>query len=215
MISNASKEHPRLLAVQSDSRTARWHGQLLLVHDNAWAIGLRGWLAIAFGLLVLIWPTPSLRTAAWLFATYAVLDGALALVAALWRTDFQRLWWGLALEGLTGVLMGVLIAAWSALTPRSLAFLMAVWAVGTGGFEIAMALRLHRERLRTTRSPLWMALCGILSGLFGLTLILTAPTYADFVPLLFGLYATGFGVLLLTLFGELNELDATPVQRAS
>jgi uncharacterized membrane protein HdeD (DUF308 family) len=194
-------------AAHPNSRTARWHGQLRLLQRNAWAIALRGWVAIGFGILVLIWPSPLPRTTAWLFAVYAMLDGALALTTSVPRADSRQLWWGLALEGLTGLLMGALVAVWSLPSAKSLVPLMTVWAIGTGGFELAMALRMREEKLSTPSGPLWLALCGVLSGLFGVALISVARNSAHLAPVLFGVYAIGFGILLITLLSELRKLD--------
>ncbi len=209
MASNALQAEYRSSAARDNSRAARWHGQLRLLHRNAWAIALRGWVAIAFGILVLIWPRPFPTTTAWLFAVYAVLDGALALSAALPRADSQRMWWGLALEGVTGLLMGALVAIWSVSVTNSLVPLMAVWAIGTGGFEVAMALRMREEKPPTPWGPVSVALCGVLSGLFGVVLITIARNSIQLVPVFFGVYAIGFGTLLITLLSELRRLDGS------
>lgn len=46
-------------------------------------LALRGLLAIAFGLLLLVWPAVSLAALVILFGVFALLDGGLALLAGV------------------------------------------------------------------------------------------------------------------------------------
>src|SRR4029078_2837349 len=59
---------------------------LALLHelaDNWWLVLLRGIAAIAFGILAFFWPAIALVTLVFLWGTYAIVDGVLALGAAI------------------------------------------------------------------------------------------------------------------------------------
>jgi len=50
--------------------------------ENWWLLLIRGILAIAFGVLVLLWPDLTLLTLTFLWGAYAIADGIFALGAA-------------------------------------------------------------------------------------------------------------------------------------
>ena len=56
-----------------------------------WAVLARGLLAIAFGVLIFVWPTISLLTLILVYGAYAVVDGIFALIAAF-RSHGQGRW---------------------------------------------------------------------------------------------------------------------------
>jgi uncharacterized membrane protein HdeD (DUF308 family) len=72
-----------------------------------------------------------------------------------------------------------------------------------------MALRMREEKPPTPWGPVSVALCGVLSGLFGVVLITIARNSIQLVTVFFGVYAIGFGTLLITLLSELHRLDGS------
>lgn len=63
---------------------------------NWWALGLRGLFAVLFGIVALFAPGAVLVTLALFFAAYLLVDGALAIVAAV-RAAQRDERWGLLL----------------------------------------------------------------------------------------------------------------------
>ena len=51
---------------------------------NWWALALRGAAAIVFGILALFWPPAAVVALVAVFGAYALVDGILNLVAAVW-----------------------------------------------------------------------------------------------------------------------------------
>jgi len=49
------------------------------------------------------------------------------------------------MEGLTGVATGIITMAWQEITALSLVYIFATWALVTGAFEIAAAIRLRKH----------------------------------------------------------------------
>src|SRR5439155_19277079 len=111
-----------------------------------WAVALRGAAAVLFGLGALIWPHITLIVLVALFGAYALVDGLVALGSASFggaRAAGSRAW--LVLEGIAGVLVGILTFAWPRSTTLVLLWLIAGWAIVTGVLEIATAIRIRRE----------------------------------------------------------------------
>src|SRR5947209_1278874 len=125
---------------------------------NWWAVALRGALAILFGVLVFFWPAVFWVVVVATFAAYALLDGAIALFAAVTGRGQGRRWL-LAVEGILGLAAGVLTLLWPGLTELALFYLIAGWAMATGAFEVAAAIQLRHA----IRGAWALGLAGVLS----------------------------------------------------
>ncbi len=167
----------------------------VVFRHNWWALAIRGIAALLFGLLTFLIPGVTIAVLVLWFGAYALVDGIFSIIAA-WRAPDGRARWGsLMLEGIAGIVAGVLTFFWPAITATVLVFLIAAWAVVTGIFEIAAAIRLRRVIAQE-----WaLALMGVVSVIFGV-LIFVAPVAGAFgIALAIGAYAIVFGALMLVL----------------
>lgn len=179
---------------------------------NWWAIALRGAAALIFGILALVWPSITVLVLVTLFGAYALVDGAFALATAIFgrdRSGASRAW--LAVEGLAGIIIGILTFVWPGVTTLVLLWLIAGWAVVTGVLEVVAAIRLRRE----LRGEWMLILSGLLSVLFGILLMVWPAAGALAVTVLIGAYAIVFGVVLLALSLRLRRLDRGGVMTGS
>ena len=162
---------------------------------NWWVVLLRGVAGIIFGLATFFAPEISLTVLVLFFGAYAFLDGILALISAIRRRGATDHWWLLVLEGVMGVAVGVLTFVWPDITALALLYLIAAWALVTGGLEIAAAIR-----LRKVITGEWLlVLIGIASVALGVILILFPAPGALAVVLWIGAYALVSGALLIAL----------------
>jgi uncharacterized membrane protein HdeD (DUF308 family) len=111
---------------------------------NWWVFLIRGLLGIAFGVITFFEPAISLAALVLLFGAYAFVDGVFAVVSAVRRHTGATPWWLLLLEGVAGIAAGVMALVWPGLTALALLWVIAAWALVTGAFEIAAAIRLRR-----------------------------------------------------------------------
>jgi uncharacterized membrane protein HdeD (DUF308 family) len=162
---------------------------------NWWALALRGLLAVLFGLLAFALPGLTLAALVILFGAYALVDGIFALITAVRAAEAHERWWLLVLEGLAGVAAGLLTFMWPGITAFVLLVLIGWWAIITGIFEIAAAVRLRKE----ITGEWALALGGVASVIFGLVLVFRPGVGALAVIWLIGTYAVVFGLLLLML----------------
>jgi uncharacterized membrane protein HdeD (DUF308 family) len=167
-----------------------------------WVVALRGALAVLFGVLALVWPGITLAALVLLFGGYALVDGVFALGNAFFggaRAEGRRPW--LILEGVVGIIVGILTFVWPGITALALLWVIAAWAIITGVLEIATAIRLRRE-LRGE----WMLIAsGVLSVIFGLILAVRPGPGAVALVWVIGIYAIIFGVSLLFLAFRLRR----------
>src|SRR5262249_17224658 len=111
---------------------------------NWTAVLLRGVMGIVFGLITFFAPGVTLAALVLLWGAYAFVDGVLAIVSAIRRRGGSQHWWLLLLEGIAGVVVGVMTFAWPGITALVLLYMIAAWALVTGVFEIAEAIRLRK-----------------------------------------------------------------------
>ena len=169
---------------------------LPLLTRNWWALALRGLASILFGILAFAWPGITLFVLVIFFGAYLLVDGIFAIVAAVRAAGEEARWWLLLIEGILGVVAGLVAFFWPGLTALALLYLVAAWAIVTGIMEIVGAIRLRQEIVGE-----WaLILSGALSFIFGVLLVVI-PARAGLLSLtwLIGIYAIAFGVIMLVL----------------
>lgn len=162
---------------------------------NWWALALRGLVAVVFGLLAIVWPGLTLHVLVLFFGAYVLIDGVFALIAAFSGNVERMHWWSLLLEGIAGIVAGVLTFVWPGITAVVLLYLIAAWALVTGVFEILAAIRLREE----IEGEVMLGLGGLASIIFGIVLFVFPISGALAIVWLIGIYAIIFGVTLIVL----------------
>jgi uncharacterized membrane protein HdeD (DUF308 family) len=168
-----------------------------------WLYALRGVAAIIFGVLAFISPAATVLALVLIFGIYAIADGVMAVFAAFqMRKDFSH-WWVVLLEGLAGILVGIIALVYPVLTAGALLLLIAFWAVFTGIMEIIAAIRLRRE----IKNEWFLILSGILSVILGVLLFAFPLSGSLALVWMIGFYAVFFGVLMLFLAFKVRGLS--------
>jgi uncharacterized membrane protein HdeD (DUF308 family) len=127
---------------------------------------LRGVLAIAFAVVILIWPEIGLTALIALFGAYALVSGVTAIAGAFnapVRRD-RRAW--LVFEGLLSIAVGVVVFVWPNLSALGLLYAIAAWAIALGIVEMSLAFALPLSGGRS----LLLSLGGVLSVAFGVVM---------------------------------------------
>lgn len=163
---------------------------------------LRGLLAVAFGILAFVKPDITLAALVLVFGAYALVNGLFTLGVALRAPKGTPGKGMLVFLGLLGAAAGVLTFFYPGITALSLLVVIAWWAILTGVFEIAAAVKLRKELTNE-----WvLILSGALSVAFGVLLIVKPNAGALSIIWLIGIYAVLYGTLLLTLAFRLKGL---------
>ena len=169
-----------------------------------WVYAVRGVAAIIFGTLALVWPGPTLAVLVLMFGAYAFVDG-IAMLVALARGDVlaRRHAWATGLTGVFGIVLAIATLLWPGITALTLLYLVAIWAISTGIFEIAAAIEFRRE----IHGEIWMILGGVLSIVFGSLLVVFPGTGLLSLVWLVGFFAIVFGCSSLGLAYRLHGLN--------
>ncbi len=173
-----------------------------LLTRHWWAVGLRGLLAIIFGILVLVAPGITLIVLIAFFGAYVLIDGIVAIYLAIRGRENNRNWGWLLVEGIAGVLIGIITFRWPGVTTFVLLAFIAAWAIITGVMEIFEAIELRR----TINNEWLLILSGAASVIFGLLLLLFPSAGALALVWLIGIFALIFGILLLVLAWRLRGM---------
>lgn len=180
---------------------------MVVLARHWWTLAVRGLVAILFGVMAFAWPRITLTVLLLLFGAYVLVDGVFAIIAAISAPKELRRWWMLLIEGLIGVAIGVLTFFWPAITALALLWLIALWAVLTGIFEIGTAIQLRK----LVEGEWLLILSGALSVLFGLLLVALPSAGVLAVIWIIGAYAVIFGILLVTLAFRMRNFGKTIV----
>ena len=163
---------------------------------NWWLLALRGVAGILFGIVALVWPESTLAALVLVFGAYVFVDGIFALIAGIGMRRQMDRWWLLILEGVAGIILGLLTFRSPDTTALILLLFIATWSIITGVFEIAMA-----ARLRKMIPNEWLLIVsGVVSIIFGALLIAQPDASAISIVWLLGAYALLFGILTLLAF---------------
>jgi uncharacterized membrane protein HdeD (DUF308 family) len=173
-----------------------------------WAVGLRGILAIIFGLICLLTPGIAVGAFVIVFAAYMLVDGVFAIVSGIRAARGGESWVLLILEGVVYLAAGVIAILWPAITLVALVWIVAIWAIVSGALMLTAAFGLNLDYGRW-----WLALGGIASTIFGILLIIEPFIGAVVLILWIGAYALVFGALLLVLAFQLNSKREAQLQK--
>ncbi len=176
-----------------------------LLGMNWWALAFRGIVAIVFAILTFFVPGLTLAAIVLMFGVWAFIDGILALISAVRAAQGHRRWGAFLLEGIVGIAAGLFTFFIPGLTLFFLIYLVAAWAIITGIFEIAAAIRLRRH----IAGEWLLGLAGVISIVFGILIYIAPIAGAVVIVWWLGGYALIFGILLLVLAFRLRSLRST------
>jgi uncharacterized membrane protein HdeD (DUF308 family) len=167
---------------------------------NWWLLLLRGIAAIIFGVLAFAWPGLTLLTLILFYGAFALVDGVLAITAAIAGGAPAPRWW-LAIVGVLGIAAGLLTFLMPGLSALVLLFFIAGWAIATGVLQIIGAVQLRKE----IDNEWLLILGGVISVLFGVGMMLAPGAGALALVWVIGTYAVIMGVVLVALALRLKK----------
>jgi uncharacterized membrane protein HdeD (DUF308 family) len=136
------------------------------------------------------------------FGAYALVEGIFAVIAGIAARGYFDRWWAVLLEGMVGIVIGLLTFFWPNITALVLLYFIAAWALITGIFEIVAAIQLRR-----VITGEWMyILGGLLSIIFGILLFVFPGAGAVSMIWMIGIYAIVFGISLIIFAFRLRGL---------
>jgi uncharacterized membrane protein HdeD (DUF308 family) len=186
----------------NDARAALLEGERLVA--RIWRLlALRGVVAIAFAIVLLVWPDIGLKTMVTVVGLFAIASGFVSGAAAYalpGAATEHRVW--LALNSLIGLGVGVAMLVWPDLSATALLYAIAIWAIAEGVTELVAAFALPVSGTRTVL----MAISGIVLAGFGVVMFVEPGDGAVALLALVAAFAFVRGTFDIALAVELRRV---------
>jgi uncharacterized membrane protein HdeD (DUF308 family) len=179
-----------VVAVEESFPVAKWWVQLI-----------RGLIILLFGMVALFWPLATLESLIWIFAIFAIIFGIFVFIASFFSGKDR--WWGLLLEGLLGIAIGIIVLAWPGATLLVFLVILGIWAILNGLLELVMSYKLRK----VIPDDWLLVLSGIISIIFGVMIFFWTVASVLVLVWFIAFYAIFFGVILIVLSMRLKQLQ--------
>ena len=83
-----------------------------LVNEAWWVILIAGIVTLGFGIILLAWPLMTLTFLVTYFGSLAIVFGAFGVIRSLFLIKRDKNWWILLIEGVLGIIIGIMVFAW-------------------------------------------------------------------------------------------------------
>jgi len=170
--------------------------------SNWWLIVASGVLALVFGAGAFIWPDATLAALVIFYGAYALVEGILAVFAAIKAPQGSDGRGTLAVLGIISAAAGVLTFMYPDITAVALVYIIGAWAILRGIVQIYAAIQLRKE----VSNEWLLLLAGVVSAAFGVLLFINPSAGATSLVWIIGFYAVMYGITMLVLAYKLRRL---------
>ena len=160
-----------------------------------WSFLLRGILAIAFGIILLVWPAATTKVLIMLFGIFVILVGLVIIAGAIVEARAkEKYFWTLVL-GIISVGLGILAIVYPGLATVGILVIIAIWAIVSGFVLIVGAVEVPAEK----KVKWTIGLVGALSLIVGIVLLIFPNLSVFTIIIIVAAYALAHGILLIIL----------------
>ena len=163
----------------------------------------RGLLAVAIGIIAILWPGVTIAAVVVIFAVAVFVD-AVHQGSRAFSSEKAGPVAGHLLLALLDIAAGVVAIAWPGITALALTIWIGAWAVVTGIGEFAMAFASHE----TAGQRALLGFGGLLSIALGVALFARPDLGAVSLAEVFGLFSVGLGIWSLVAAASAQHTDS-------
>jgi uncharacterized membrane protein HdeD (DUF308 family) len=172
-----------------------------LTHAHWWLIILRGVVALLFGIIALIAAGATLLFLVYLFGSYVLLEGIFAIIGSLVERTSSSARWMMFLLGLVGIVVGVLTFIHPGDVALVIFYLVAIWLIISGLFEIISAFTLSAAGAQ------WLEVgVGVISIILGIIFFLHPTSSILSIVWLLGIFALVYGIIQIVRAIQLRSV---------
>lgn len=154
---------------------------------------LNGILAVIFGLVALFFPGITIVSLAIYFAITILMGGIALIVSSIKKRKSLSRWYILLLEGIVGIILGVLILSRPQSAAAFFLAIIGVWALFIG---LVFLFTYFRKDLTVFMNAFHIAV-GIISILIGFIIVLNPFESTRVITVIIALYAIAYGIISL------------------
>jgi uncharacterized membrane protein HdeD (DUF308 family) len=165
-------------------------------------LGLGAGLLI-LGILMMVYPEPTLTIVVWLIGAVALFFGIFAVISFFTaKAEEKNLGW--LMLGLVGIAFGIIILVYPDMTVKFLMFLWGLWLIITG--IVMLFAGLMAKDMKDTR---WlMVIGGILSLIVGSIFVIEPYDGAVALVWVIGLFTVIYGIIFVVLGIRLHSAES-------
>jgi uncharacterized membrane protein HdeD (DUF308 family) len=163
----------------------------------------RGLLAVAIGIIAILWPGVTITAVVVIFAVAVFVD-AVHQGSRAFSSEKAGPVVGHLLLALLDIAAGVVAIAWPGITALALTIWIGAWAVVSGIGEFAMAFASHEAAGQRA----FLGFGGLLSIALGVALFARPDLGAVSLAEVFGLFSVGFGIWSLVVAASAQHTDS-------
>jgi uncharacterized membrane protein HdeD (DUF308 family) len=152
---------------------------------------VNGILAIVFGSLALFLPNITIAVLSIYFAIALILGGIALVVGSRERKDAVTNWHVFQIEGIIGILVGIMILIKPVPAATFFTIIIGLWALFIG---VILLFTYFRKRMQKAPNITHL-IGGVLSLIFGLLILLNPFESLRAITILIGLYAIAYGII--------------------
>jgi uncharacterized membrane protein HdeD (DUF308 family) len=183
--------------------------ETLAKHASSW-IGIRGAVAVIFGVVLLAFPEISLAALVLTFGAVAFVDGIAVLAMAITGKHESGRGW-MFLHGIVSVLTGIAVVVWPDISALALLYVIGTWAIVIGLLQIASAF----ELLLDGGDRVLLVLSGLVSIAFGVIMWIHPGAGALALITLIAAFAIVIGTTLLVTAFRLRRSTKDVAERVT
>lgn len=174
--------------------------------DKWWAALLRGIVAIAFGIIILVWPAATVYVLLVFFGAFALVDGLFALGESIAAMTRKEKWGWQLFKGLVAIFVGIVVLARPGAALLAVLYLIAIYLIVTGFMELAGAF----EKEAPGGLKVLLVISGVLSAIIGVVLILVPSSGIVAIIWVVGIYAVVVGIIRVIVGFMLRKGGGAP-----
>lgn len=167
-----------------------------------WAILLRGIIAIVFALIVFSYSGMALAILIFVLGLYLVIDGVFLMIASVKSMVEHKHWWVQLIQGILAIIVGILVLSWPGMTALIILYLVAIWAIVSGVFELGLSMAASWE----SAMKYLAGTLGIVSLILGIVMFAFPLKSMVVIIWLIGIYALVVGIMLVIFSFQLKKL---------
>ncbi len=161
-----------------------------------WEKVVIGIIGIIFGIIAFAWPDITLEVIIYMFGFFALVIGILSLISGIAGAELGNARWIFVLQGILGIIIGIMALAWPGITYLFFAYLIGFWAIMFGVFEIVGAFAAPEDvMVQQNMSKGLLIISGIISLLFGFLIVAFPGSGILAILWIIAAYAIIFGIV--------------------
>ncbi len=152
---------------------------------------LRGIISLAFGIILIAWPSATVRAVIYVFGIFALAIGVVWTFVTIWHVAHKEKWGTPLAVAAVGLAVGIICLARPGVPALTLLYLIVIYLLASGAIEMAVASKLPKE----IKYRGLLAVEGIAAIVVGILLMIFPSSTVWAIILFISIYAICAGVL--------------------